>query len=1128
MTATNSYNSLRETLSRKASQAQRQAADPHLSVWVGASAGTGKTKVLSDRVLRLLLDGVNADKILCLTYTKAAAVEMSARVAKRLSRWAVADEKNLENELESLFGTLPQNTKALRELKARARCLFAVLLDTPGGIKIQTIHSFCQEVLRRFPLEAGISPYFKIMDSRNVKEAVNEIQKRLSEDAILNPENELSQAMFCLTDRFSDKTFPDIIDNIINNRGKINQLLQKFHNNREELLAALAAKLQINTGQSENELISQFWQQLPRKDLQTLLEVWQTCGKSYNKVYYSLSRVLEGMLPNDISEYAQIFSKSDGTPKNAANVANLAKNPNLQVILNREYDRSNEFVQKLAARKVYETTAAVITLAQKLITGYNNYKIAHAKADYNDLILLTRNLLENKEAARWVLYKLDGGIEHILIDEAQDTSPDQWAIIQSVSDEFFAGEGTDSHPRTIFAVGDRKQSIYSFQGADPDKFDSMREYFSAKAAADFAKIDLEVSFRSVPAVLDVVNSIFSNENIAAGVTFSGEKVLHIPFRQGEAGKVEFWDLIEPLDGENKKEWLPPTERKETPSTSRRMAKMIAQKIKQAVTQKEMLVSQNRPLRYSDFLILVRKRDVFCEEFIRECKLAGVAVAGMDRIKLLEQIAVQDLISLGKFLLLPEDDLSLAEVLKSPLFGLNDDDLFTLCHNRRLSLWHSLCQNPQYAETAKTLRQLLNLADYARPFELFGFVLTELRGKQKYALRMGPEAEDGLEEFVNLTLNFEQNHTPSLQNFIDWIISDDVEIKRELEQSDNDMVRLMTVHGSKGLQAPVVILPDTTKVPQTKREAAMLWDDDMFLYPSCSNEYDNTCDRIKEKKRGKTLEEYRRLLYVALTRAEDRMIICGYRKKHNPSDESWYKLLQKNIGKVCVYDADAKKHTHSSEQLITPPTPKSGNANADSVPLPAWAISEAAAEQPLGKPLTPSKPEEEDTTAALSPLATDTSVKQYLRGTIIHKLLQYLPTCPKDSIDGLAEQFILSQTTELDAIARKQIISEVKSLLNNPQFGTVFGPLSKAEVPIMGLVDGKIISGQIDRLIVEENRVLVVDFKTNRPSAATSADIPNVYRLQMRAYRKLLQKIYPQKEIITLILWTNTATLMTTE
>ena len=1127
MTMTNPFSSLRDTLSQKASEAQRRAANPRLSVWVGASAGTGKTKVLSDRVLRLLLDGVDAGKILCLTYTKAAAVEMNSRVAKRLSQWAVSDEEKLENELSLLFGGLPQNPKFLQELKARARCLFAVLLDTPGGIKIQTIHSFCQEILRRFPLESGVSPYFEIMDDRNVKEAIGEIQKRLSEAVILDPENELSQAMLCLTNCFSDKKFPDIIDNIINNRGKINRLLQKFHNDQNELLSALANKLQVDIKQSEAELIAEFWRQLPREELRILLQAWLKSGKTFNNKSQLLAEVLEGKLPNDAADYVKMFIDSKGEPANPASKAILTANPELRTIVNREYTRGNEFLQRLAARKVYETTAAVIILAQKLINGYNNYKITHAKTDYSDLILLTRNLLENKEAARWVLYKLDGGIEHILIDEAQDTSPDQWAIIQSVSDEFFAGEGADEHPRTIFAVGDRKQSIYSFQGADPDKFDAMREYFSGKAAAAFAKIDLEVSFRSVPAILDVVNSIFSNENIASGVTSIGEKVLHIPFRQGEAGKVEFWDLIEPLEGENKKEWLPPIEQQEAPSTSRRMARMIVQKIKQAVSQKEILLSKNRPLRYSDFLILVRKRDVFCEELIRECKLAGVAVAGMDRIKLLEQIAVQDLISLGKFLLLPEDDLSLAEVLKSPLFGLNDDDLFTLCYERRLSLWHSLCKNPAYAETAETLRQLLNLADYARPFELYGFILTELRGKQKYAMRMGLEAEDGLEEFVNLTLSFEQSHTPSLQNFIDWVISDDVEIKREFEQSDSDVVRLMTVHGSKGLQAPIVILPDTTKVPQSKREAGMLWDDDMFLYPAGSAEYDDVCNRVKDKKRDKMLEEYRRLLYVALTRAEDRMIICGYRKKREPAATSWYKLLQGDIGKIAVYDEQAKKYEHNSQQLITPPQPKTSDDSAGNVTLPLWATRDAEAEKPLGKPLTPSKPDE-DTTAALSPLAADMSAKLYLRGTIIHKLLQYLPHFSENAIDAMAEQFILSQTTELDTKARKQIISEVKNLLSNQQFGAVFGPFSKAEVPIMGRVDGQIISGQIDRLIVEENRVLVVDFKTNRPSAASSADIPDVYRKQMRAYRQLLQKIYPQKEIITLILWTNTATLMVAE
>ncbi|MFR2533478.1 MAG: UvrD-helicase domain-containing protein, partial [Alphaproteobacteria bacterium] len=400
------------------------------------------------------------------------------------------------------------------------------------------------------------------------------------------------------------------------------------------------------------------------------------------------------------------------------------------------------------------------------------------------------------------------GIDHVLIDEAQDTSPNQWAIVKAVTEEFFNGLGAADKVRTVFAVGDRKQSIYSFQGADPREFENMRRYFAAKAS-NFDEVKLEVSFRSTATVLDSVNTVFGDEYAKQGVVLEGEDITHIPFRLGDGGRVELWPLVEPQVGENPDMWRPPVDRVPGESTSSRLAKMIAAKIKEQVSRGDILVSQNRSVRYRDYMILVQRRNSFVEEMVRECKNAGVNVSGVDKIRLLEQIAVQDLVALGQFLLLPTDDLTLATVLKSPLFGLNDDDLFVLCYNRGgASVWTRLCDNPDYRRTYLQLRELLDMADYVRPFELYGYVLNKQGGRKKFVERMGLEVEDGLDEFVNLTLAYEQEHIPSLQGFVQWIAGDEVEIKRELEQSEADAVRIMTVHGSKGLQAPIVILPDT--------------------------------------------------------------------------------------------------------------------------------------------------------------------------------------------------------------------------------------------------------------------------------------------------------------------------------
>lgn len=1112
MTNNENILSSRQELGAIATRQQRLAASPQKSIWVGASAGTGKTKVLSDRVLRLLLEGVNAAKILCLTYTKAAAVEMSSRIAERLGKWAVFDDSELEKELISLYGSLPSDSKSLNQLKAKARQLFAILLETPGGIKIQTFHSFCEEILKRFPLEANISPYFEIMDDRTSLEAITDVKNKIIAEAGKSPESPFGQAMAFITDNISEYTFPDVINAIISERSKIEQAIKHF-GGADKLLSAVSQRLNISDTLSKEQIIEEFANKAPLDNLRRLAAAGME----------NIAPWTDGTCDiRNYTEYMLVFLTGKNELRSITKNKILNKSPELAEIFLSEGERCIELINRLKSLKLYQSTKAVLLLASELIKRYNLFKHNHAKMDFNDIILLTRNLLENKEAAKWVLFKLDGGIDNILIDEAQDTSPDQWAIIRAICDEFFAGLGSSENTRTIFAVGDRKQSIYSFQGADPDKFDEMRDHF-ASLTPNFEKINLDISFRSTPAILAAVNQLFADENIRQGVASDGENIEHIPFRKGEGGEVEFWEMIEPEEEAKSDEWMPPVQRIQKISTSSQMAKAIAHKIKQMVTSGEILQSKQRPLQYGDFLVLVRSREGFCQEFIRECKNLNINIAGIDRIHLMEQIAIQDLVSLGSFLLLPDDDLSLAEVLKSPLFGLNDDDLFTLCYKRTGSLWNALLANPDYTEISDSLKQLFNKVDFMRPFELYNYILSEMGGRKKFYERMGPEAEDGLDEFINLSLAFEQEHIPTLQNFIEWITSDDVEIKRETEQGKNNLVRLMTVHGSKGLQAPVVILPDTTKVPQSSRESCLLWDKDLFFYPTAASDYNDICDHLHEYKKIKTLEEYRRLMYVAVTRAEDRMIFCGYRKKDKSPETSWYNLFKNSFTKIARLNEEQNIWTFSSRQEFTPDKKETKIKIEKTAPVPDFMFKPAAQEQPLSKPLTPSRPDDEP--AVISPLAVKDDSIFYKRGSLIHKLLQFLPDIPPQERHQKISLFLKQKAPELNIEEAEKICKEVLSLLDNPSFGSVFGPSSKAEVPLMGEDSGKIISGQIDRLVIEPDRVIIVDFKTNRYPAKTINDVPKTYITQLRAYRTLLQKIYPEKEIKTYILWTNNANMM---
>lgn len=1106
-----------------ASDQQRQASNPEKSVWVEASAGTGKTKVLSDRVLRLLLNGVAPAKILCLTYTKAAAVEMNTRISGRLSRWAVINDEELQTELASLLGC--DKNQMAAKIMAQARKLFATLLDTPGGMRIQTIHSFCQDILKRFPIEAKISPYFEVMDDQAAKEAIEEIKNQLLQKIEQEPNSDVAQALAFITKQISEFTFPKLMNSLTTNRNKIARLLAKY-DSLKELINATATKLGVDEKDTPLSVVVDFFATQDKAPLRNLLQAMYEGSDTDKKKAIVLEAVLTTAKPENLYEdYRKVFLTTDNEPrKNIATAKVLKIYPDGVELALFEAERIQICDNKKAAASLLAATKAVLYLADDLIKGYNYYKKSHSKMDYEDLIVLTRDLLENPRVADWVLFKLDGGIDNVLIDEAQDTSPDQWAIVKAITNEFFHGLGAKDKKCTVFAVGDRKQSIYSFQGADPKEFERMRLHFSEELASrgDFNEINLEVSFRSTAAILDVVNCVFADEKAKQGVALVGQEVVHTPSRIGEGGKVELWPLIEAEEGENPDVWLPPVERVIAESTSARLATQIAERIKQMVESKELLVSQNRPLRYKDFMVLVQRRNSFVEELVRACKNAGVNIAGVDKIRLLEQIAVQDLVALGKFLLLPSDDLTLATVLKSPLLGLNDDDLLDLCYQRgHQTLWQKLGGHPDYVTIYTQLKELLNRADLVRPFELYAYVLNKLGGRQKLVARIGFDAEDGLDEFLNLSLNFEQEHIPSLQNFIDWIAKDEVEIKRELEQSEIDAVRIMTVHGSKGLQAPVVILPDTVRVKNIRNEAGLLLDEVLY-YPLSAADFEENCKALKKQEKELSLEEYRRLLYVALTRAEERLCICGYKKSTKPSEESWYEICRNSMAKIAQEQADGiwQYEVAQAAEVKAKPTEK---ALEMVCPRFEWLYEKAPLEGNLAKPLTPSKVDEEEL-ALVSPIGED-GKSRYRRGQIIHKLLQFLPAVKGKERGEIIDDFLAKNAPEMSEAAVERIKAEVLQLLEDERFAAIFGENSQAEVPIMGQVGERIISGQIDRLVVEAERVMIVDFKTNRPAAFCREEVPQSYLKQMEAYRSLIAQIYPQRKIETLILWTDTANLM---
>ena len=1134
-----------QQITAQATAAQRRASDPGASVWVGASAGTGKTRVLKDRLLRLLLSGARAQGLLCLTFTKAAAAEMMTRLSESLTAWTTASDDDLRESLRDLLGQEPEAAQM-----RIARILFAQVLDSPEGIKVQTIHAFCQSVLARFPLEAGIAPNFRVLEEAEAQQLLRHSTGRvLSGTSQLAPDV-LQDCLDKITPLAEDTTFQGLLQKLLSERGRLSRLPAQ----PEDLKKNIFATLNLTPDLCETTLLHQFCS----LDEATLdkLEIAIPALAAGKKTDKERAKILRDwrVAPSPerrsvlYERYCQAFLTKQGTRRKTLATKGV---PDLNTILDDLAHDLMLFEEQRKGRRIAEATLALLTVGQAILDDYRAAK--QAGLDYDDLILKTRDLLSKSGAAAWVMYKLDGGLDHILVDEAQDTNPEQWAVIRLLCEEFFAGVGVKGggDARTVFVVGDAKQSIYSFQRADPDVFEKMQQDFQARvkqAGQRWEKVDLSVSFRSTAAVLSAVDDVFTAN--PEGVLFSEDKIHHQPQRVGQAGRVEIWPLVqqEELD-----KTALPLEQGEDLSAPVRLAQILAQRIWHWTRDPAgrdapecQLPSQGRRMEPGDILVLVRKRTGdFITALIRELKNCDVPVAGVDRMVLTQQIAVMDLLSLGRFLLMPDDDLSLAELLKSPLIGWGDDLLFDLAHDRQQSLWARLrdwAQRPpqqidpgSVSESYDFLNELLNRVDQIPPFEFYAWVLGPLGGRREILKRLGPEAADPLEEFLTLALDYERTATPSLQGFLHWLgARDDVEIKRELEQAGGN-VRIMTVHGAKGLEAPVVLIPDAADTP-VSREGSLFWFGDQPFWAK-GNLQTAVIRDLKNIRKSNDLDEYRRLLYVALTRAGDRLVICGCQKTKEVSEDSWYHLccsaLEKRSQKVVFGFPEDPAGPWSGEGLL--------RSWAQAVVPQGFGRPAVAVTEPVTPPQWMTRPPPDDPTPprplAPSRLAYGPVVRSPLlrgqdngvlqRGNLVHRLLQDLPELSPSRWEEAALAFL---APHCDSPCAQALFQEVLAVLRHPDFEPLFGPDSRAEVPLTGLVHHTggavdVVSGRVDRLLVEPARVVVVDFKTNHTPPERPEDTPTPYRYQLALYQKILADIYPDRPVDCYLLWTEGPQIM---
>ncbi len=854
---------------------QREASDPETSAWVSANAGSGKTHVLAQRVIRLLLDGVDPARILCITFTKAAAGNMANRVFDELRKWTALDDANLIKAMNNV-GARDTGDK----MRARARRLFALALETPGGLKVQTIHAFCTHILHLFPFEANVAARFSVLDEAQNAQLLEKMTNEVLLDAAQKPQSDTGRALEYAIGAVADLTFRDLIGKTIAERDLVEAWLESA-GGLDAAKVQLSRALNIEPDDSEKKILDEFFGKslIPPSEWSAIATIGGT-GKKTDRDQGERFASLPSLAgTRQIDRYIEIFcTKTAGKRENVFTGDIKKQHGTLCDRLHRERDRIWTLIERRRAVAARDRTIALVTVAKAVLDRFGTEKSHRGLLDFEDQIDKTHELLSRVSAA-WVHYKLDRGIDHVLIDEAQDTSAKQWGIVRHLVAEFFAGRGATEKKRTIFAVGDEKQSIFSFQGAAPAEFESMRREFetlSGRSQQPFRHVRFDTSLRSGANVLAAVDIVFKPAAVAGSLTQDVAGIPeHIALASAAPGEVEIWDTEKPLEDAGEKDpWNAPFDNLIGSKPAVRLAERIAKSIR------GFMAAGRRP---GSMLVLVNRRGTLFEAIIRALKNIGIPVAGADRLVLTEHIAVMDLLVLADALLLPQDDLALATALKSPLFGLDDNDIFALAHDRgtkslRTALTQKAADTKKYGQA---LALLLKLSQHARndsPFEFYARLLGADCGRKRFLARLGHEAADALDEFLNLALEYEAGESPSLQGFVDWMRAAKSEIKRDMEM-DRDEVRVMTAHGAKGLEAPIVFLADTTTRPEGHHPPPLLAlpaqsGVPALVWARSEKEDVGPMNEARAAARTEIKNEYRRLLYVAMTRAAEHLIVCG--------------------------------------------------------------------------------------------------------------------------------------------------------------------------------------------------------------------------------------------------------------
>ncbi|KQO55810.1 double-strand break repair protein AddA [Methylobacterium sp. Leaf87] len=1114
---------------------QRRAADPRASAWVSANAGAGKTKVLTDRVVRLLLDGAPPARILCLTFTKAAAANMSIRVFRVLGRWVTLDAATLTRELTALTGAPPS-----RETLQVARRLFARAVETPGGLKIETLHALCERLLHMFPFEANVPARFEVLDDDHADAAFAAAVDAVYAAAIsARADHALSAAWAIVSAEATGDTLRRTLRTAMRARGVLAE-----RGGLERSFSALAGALDLKAGETVVDVEARILAG-GLGDLTDFAARLRT-GKSTDEGLADKLREAEAAEGSErLGAYRAVFFTKDGSPKADRSLGTKAVPEEVRQALIEERDRIAPLDDALRSARALERTRALFTLAVEIHRRVEAEKARLGALDFDDLIHKTLDLLARVDSA-WVLYKLDRGVDHVLVDEAQDTNPLQWEILRRITAEFAAGEGARDVVRTRFAVGDPKQSIYSFQGAEPREFETTRkEWIKAAAAADlpFEDVHLTLSFRSTRGVLGAVDATFKIPEHYDGLSFEDAAVgtVHSTARATAPGALELWPVAEPQPEVEPDAWAAPVDAPEASAPAVVTARRVA---RAAATWTTAGDETGRVWRPGDILILVRKRSVAFEEVIRAMKALGVPVAGQDRLDIAAHIAVNDLVAVGRAGLLPADDLTLAGALKTPLVGFDDDDLVRIAARRAESetledalARHAAAGDPAAIRGQDALRLWIRLAGCEGPFGFYAAILGAHGGRRALVSRLGGEAGDAIDVFLTTAAQAEQaGEAASLGGFLARYATVPGRgeaghtVKRDLE-SGRDEVRVMTVHGAKGLEAPLVVIIDGSE-PLGRNDPPLLtlagglppvW--------SSAKTYDSEpIGAARAGLQARAREEHHRLLYVAMTRAADRLVVAPYRGHDSGTETPWCEMIRRGVeadigpgttlerpyGPVTVWHEGSTAVSQAAVAIVGP--------QAESVP--SWLETPVPDEAEAPPPVSPS-----GALAAADPRREpgrrlgDAQARR--RGVLIHSLIEHLPRLDPRKRRAAATRFVHARAPTLDDATRKAIVTATMRLFDHPDLEPLFAHGARAEVTLSGrvVVHGveRPVFGRVDRLAIGPDAVVVADFKTGR-APAEDAPLPEAETRQIALYAALLAQIFPGRRIVPMLVWTSGPTL----